>query len=911
MGKYTQANHPMTVQTPLGPDALFIAGFHGEEAVSVPFHYQLELFAPSGREVPFDKLLGQPVTVRVQLPQGQRRFFNGVCSAVSQGFAGQELTGYHATVVPRLWLLSRRTQSRIFQDLPVPDILREVFDGLDVSFRLRVNYEPREYCVQYRESDLAFASRLMEDEGIFYFFEHEDDKHTLVVGDNPGAHPDLPGTSVLPLLSEPAGPTSFGRITSWVKRQDLRSGKFMLWDHTFELPHKHLEAVRPLTDSVQVGQVVHRLRVPGNEQLEAYDWPGDYALRFDGVNRGGGDQSAKLSKVYADGPRTAALRAEQEACAGLAVEGAATCPNLTAGHAFAVQSPALNGVARWYKADGPYVFTRVAHAFTNADFRSGGTGGLSHSATFTAIPRALPFRPPRTTPRPFIPGPQTAVVAGSPGEEICVDKYGRVKVQFHWDREGDSDLDSSCWVRVAQFWAGKRWGAHFWPRVGQEVVVTFLEGDPDRPLITGSVYNAENMPPYELPKYKTKSGVKTRGTPQATPEGFNELRFEDKKGKEQVFLHSQNRMDVRVRGSLFETCGGSRNEVIGARTDGKPGGDHTVTVGGDHDLHIQQGLFAAVEKKLSLVVVQDAVQEYQANRATKVRAKDEVNAREITLEALTKITLKVGSSFVVVDLTGVTIQGPIVKINSGGAAVGTSPMAVEEPLDAEGADTGEPGFLDRPHGGGGRRGRVRRPLLGYHAPAVTRNPDGTMQFGKGIRVAGDQNYQQGVLSDLAVINTTPSGQKLLRELDESKKTTTIQPDPKSSPGRPHSDEWPGDPENHNFVDATREGKPVFDGKGRPYVNENGKYITGSGRGSDTTVQYDPSHWPDPTSRTKAPSDVILFHELQHANNDQHGHYDGQPRKDRFVSNEEFNAIQAENEYRDERDVRRRFDHEDR
>src|SRR5262249_19580695 len=232
-------------------------------------------------------------------------------------------------------------------------------------------------------------------------------------------------------------------------------------------------------------------------------------------------------------------------------------------------------------------------------------------------------------------GTQTAVVVEPPGEEIFPDKFGRVKVQFHWDRDGKYNLDSSCWVRVAQFWAGKRWGAMFIPRAGHEVLVDFLEGDPDQPVIIGSLYNSENMPHYELPKFKTLAYIKSDTTPGS--KGFNELRFEDKKGKEQVFIHSQDRMDVRVRGSLFETCGGNRDEVIGARDDGNPGGNHTVTVGGDHDLHIQQGMFAAVEKKLNLVVVDDMVQEIQANQATKVVAKAEVNAREITMEALTKI----------------------------------------------------------------------------------------------------------------------------------------------------------------------------------------------------------------------------------------------------------------------------------
>jgi type VI secretion system secreted protein VgrG len=403
-------------------------------------------------------------------PGLRARYFSGICSRFSEGDRSDKTTMYRAELVPAFWLLTKTRDQRIFQQKSVPDILRQLFAGLDVSYQLQGNYEPRNYCVQYRESDFDFASRLMEEEGIFYFFKHSENGHQLVLGDSPAAHPDLPGT----LTYDPRGNPAAGSptISSWTKSQNLRSAKVTLGDHNFQLPDERLEATTLIQQDAIVGQVTHHLQVPATSDLELYDYPGGYAQRFDGVDPGGGDQPGELEKIQPDARRTVALRIGAEAAGALEIEGASTAGSLTSGNAFT-----LGG---HFDANGRYVLTEVEHS---ASLPDPGSTHLSYANTFGCIPDSIPYRPPRVTPRPVAAGQETAVVVGPAGEEIFTDKYSRIKVQFHWDREGKMDERSSCWVRVARpspnvppLWV---------PRIGEEVVIDFEEGDPDRPIVIG------------------------------------------------------------------------------------------------------------------------------------------------------------------------------------------------------------------------------------------------------------------------------------------------------------------------------------------------------------------------------------------------------------------------------------------
>jgi type VI secretion system secreted protein VgrG len=465
----------LSVATPLGEGVLRLAGFLGKEALSGLFSFELDLLSSSGQEIPFDAVLGKEFRVTVTLPSGEARHFHGICNRFSSGDDGDVRT-YKAEIVPRAWYLTRRSQSRIYQELSVPQIVARVLGGVPgLAFETRLvgNFPARDYCVQYRETEWDFINRLMQDEGIYYFFKHGADGHTMVIANTPEGHPDLPDAVLFrSTLTVPARPNS---VYAWEKTQEIRSGQVTLRDHHFQTPGETLEGSATIQDSVQAGQVVHRLAVAGNDQLEIYDYPGGYADRFDGIDPGGGERPEELQKLFEAARRTAEMRMQEEAVKSLAIEGVGTAPGLASGHAFTL--------SRHPTAAGKYVLTEVRHAARVVTV----AGGAEYHNTFTCIPQGLPYRPARTTPIPVIPGPQTAIVVGPPGQEIFTDKYGRVKVQFHWDRQGQKDADSSAWIRVAQPHADT--GSVVIPRVGWEVVVSFEDGDPDRPLILGRVYN--------------------------------------------------------------------------------------------------------------------------------------------------------------------------------------------------------------------------------------------------------------------------------------------------------------------------------------------------------------------------------------------------------------------------------------
>ncbi len=603
---YTQAGRPLAVTTPLAPDTLLLVGFNGSESISQLFQYQLNLLAPRDKEVAFDKLLGQKITVKMALvkqkdeAQPKYRYFNGICKSVFQGETDNEFTEYRLEIVPQVWLLTRKAQSRIFQHVSVSDILKKVFQGFDVVYQLQGTFQPRDFCVQYRETDFHFASRLMEEEGIFYFFKHTDKGHQMVVANSPQSHPDLPERSKL-LFRDPSQAAVEGQdlISDWSKTQELTAGKYLLWDHCFELPHKHLEAEKGIADSVTVGQVAHKLKVADNSKLELYDWPGEYAQRFDGVNKGGGEQPAEIQKIFEDNKRTVEIRMQQEALNSIVAHGASNCSQVCSGHKFTLATVPADAMTKPIKAEGAYVVTEASHSAHYDGYRSS-SATWNYSNHFACIPQALPYRPHRTTPKPVVPGTQSAVVVGPPGEEIFTDKYGRVKVQFHWDRDCKNNADSSCWIRVGTVWAGKQWGMMHIPRVGQEVLVDFLEGDPDQPVIVGSVFNADQMPAYKLPDEKTKSYLKTNTSPGGV--GFNELRFEDKKGKEQIFIHGERNLDLRVKHDAMERVIHDRHLIVGWEKDGQKGGDQREMVYQDKHHNVHRNQVEQVQGNLQVTV---------------------------------------------------------------------------------------------------------------------------------------------------------------------------------------------------------------------------------------------------------------------------------------------------------------------
>lgn len=554
MATYSQADRPIAIATPLGKDVLLLNGFRGQESISQLFHFDLEMLAESAGEIKFEKILGQTVTIEMRLVDGRQRFFNGLVSHFTQGRRTDEgFLLYHAEMVPKLWLLTRMVRSRVFQHLTIPEILKKVLAGFDVSWEISTAFKPRDYCVQYRESDFDFASRLMEEEGLFYYFKHTASGHQMVVTEQPA--PSVPGESTLIYDELKGGVREDVRIWSWEKTQQLRSGEVTLWDHCFELPNQNLESKQKTVESVAVGKVTHKLKVGGNEKLELYEYPGGYAQRFDGVDEGGSPQPVQLQNIYADRVRTARIRMEQETVAGLTIRGAGNCGQFLPGHKFTL--------TRHFDGDGQYLLTRVEHdAQLGGNYRSDGDLPFRYENRFTCLPIALKYRPPRVTRKPFIAGVQTARVVGPTGEEVFVDRYGRVKVQFYWDREGKKDAHSSCWVRVAQIWAGKGWGGFFWPRIGHEVVVAFEEGDPDQPLIVGSVYNGENLPPLKLPAGKNWGGIKSASVHGNARDNYNGVVFVDQKGQEHLAIHSERHLVINAEYDKSHSAGRHSGETV-------------------------------------------------------------------------------------------------------------------------------------------------------------------------------------------------------------------------------------------------------------------------------------------------------------------------------------------------------------
>jgi type VI secretion system secreted protein VgrG len=576
MATFTQERRRIALKTPLGKDALLLTAFEGQEELSRLFSYQLEMLAEKSDYKAAD-LVGKPVTFSVDLADGSPRFFNGFVKRFVY-IGGDELSSYRAEVVPWLWFLTKTNDCRIFQNKSIPDIIEQIFKDLgftDYKLQLKGSFEPWEYCVQYRESDFNFVSRLMEEEGIFYYFKHEDGKHTLMLCNDKGAYQTSKEAEV-EFRAETNAPGGVNQLTRWDHQYEFRSGKFAQTDYNFETPSTSL-----MTNTNSV------VNVNGNSKFEIYDFPGEYEKKPQG------DAGTKVHM-------------EEEEAGHEVATGDSSCRSFAPGGKFKLTkhpSKAEEGKS--------YVITSIHHSCSTGSYVSGSSAaGEDYANTFTCIPDSVTFRPARITPKPLIHGSQTAVVTGPGGEEIFPDKYGRVKVQFHWDREGKKDDNSSCWIRVSTPWSGKNWGMVAIPRIGQEVVVSYLEGDPDRPLITGMVYNAETMPPYALPANKTQSGIKTRSSKGGGAANFNEIRFEDKIGSEELYFHAEKDQKVIVEHDQSIDVGNDRKEHIGRDRDLKVDRDKSeevkrsksIVVGATHTEEIGTNMSITVGSNLTETV---------------------------------------------------------------------------------------------------------------------------------------------------------------------------------------------------------------------------------------------------------------------------------------------------------------------
>ncbi len=696
---YTQEHRLIRIATPLGGDELLLTGFRGHEEISRLFHFKLSLLSHN-HSIDFKTVIGGNVTVSILLKNEEERFFNGIVASFSQSSGnvmadrsgGAVFSHYTATIVPWLWLLDKTSDLRIFQKKTAVEIIEQIFIEKGFSdyttTKLTGTYHSRTYCVQYRETDFNFISRLMEEEGISYYFTHENGKHTLVLADASTGYTPCPHYEHVRYQQAASGHGDFfdeDVIKSLELKNEIRVGKYSLNDYNFEKPNAPLRA-----------EVSGENLGPGEK--EVYDYPGLYT-------------------DHAEGEKIVRVRIQEEERQIASVTGTSDVPGFGSGYSFT-----LEDYFRDEMNNKKYLLTAVDHVAEQEGFGSGDSGGNSYTNTFTCILLDTPFRPVRLTPKPVVEGVQTAIVVGPEGEEIYTDEHGQVKVQFHWDRESQADENSSCWMRVGQLWAGTGWGALYIPRIGQEVIVDFLEGDPDRPIVIGSVYHGNNKPPYTLPDEKTKSTIKSNSSKGGS--GFNEIRFEDKKGEEQIFIHGEKDLDIRIKETRKEYIGKNRHltveedqfalvkkskhqqvqedylEKVDGDVNTTIGGDRVVKISGkDHlsisgDLMLKSG--GATNIKSALAHNQESGSDYSIKSGGDIyeKAGGQIGVESgttihikggttVVIEAGVQLSLKAGGNFVDIGPAGVSISGTLVNINSGGAAASGSGCTPSPPAPVD------------------------------------------------------------------------------------------------------------------------------------------------------------------------------------------------------------------------------------
>jgi type VI secretion system secreted protein VgrG len=610
--------------TPLGKDVLLFRFLRGREALARLSAFDLSALSTRSDIAP-GALLGKSVSVKVELGGGGFRYLHGYVTRFSQEAMVGRYHQYRFTVHPWLWFLTRTSDCRIFQDKTVPDIVKQIFgkhptaafeDGLTGT------YARREYCVQYRETDFDFVSRLMEEEGMYYYFEHSESRHVLKMVDSYAGHKALEGKASIAFY--PPGKqvrVDEEFIHEWTFAQSIQPGVVELDDYDFTRPRMDLKV---------------KARVLQPHDAADYEWfdaPGEY----------------KESEL---GERLARARADEFHSEFDQALAACNVRELAVGRLFTLTPAPRRDQER------EYLIVAADYDLRDNAYETSPEEPTSYRCGFTALPSRQQFRPARATPRPIVRGPQTAVVVGPPGEEIWTDQYGRVKVLFHWDRHGQRDQNASCWMRVSYPWAGQGWGAVSIPRIGQEVIVDFLEGDPDQPIITGRVYNADNMPPYALPGSGVISGIKSD---THKGQGYNEISLDDTAGKEKITIHGQYDMNTTIEHDQTNLIRNHRSSTIESGNDALTvsSGTRTVTVKGDTSLTVQAG-------NRTVSVTGGDYSATSTSGAVFIKG-----ATQITLQCggstiqmdPAKIVLNSGSGQLVLDASGATLKGALVKIN--------------------------------------------------------------------------------------------------------------------------------------------------------------------------------------------------------------------------------------------------------
>ncbi|MCG2595105.1 type VI secretion system tip protein VgrG [Ramlibacter sp. XY19] len=652
---------PLDVETHLGPQFFILLEFTGHEHLSRLSEFTLRLKCKQPDITP-QQMLGQNLTARVELFGNKARYFNGYITRWTgvteqrDSLAGAKETRayvYEATVSPWLWCLTRQSNSRIFQNKTVPQIVEEVFKAYGglASFKQKLNgrYRDWEYCCQYRETDFNFVARLMEQEGIYWFVEHENGKHSVTLVDSSSAHEPYPGYDEVRFDREDRSRQEL--LSTWQGRHEIQPDRYVVDDYDPLKPRTTLQASAARQARHSMGS------------FEFFDWPAEYEKPSEG------ESYARI--------RIGELDTQAQTFAG-----SGNVRGFQPGCSFTL---ARHPVETF---NGKQLVVGAVYSATGNAETSGASAGFDFSCSITAIPFNTQYRPPRITPKPVAQGPQTATVVGPAGEEIYTDEHGRIKVQFRWDRYGTADQNASCWIRVSQAWAGNGYGAIALPRLGQEVIVEFLEGDPDSPIVTGSVYNGENKPPYKLPAEKTRWGLKSRSSKGGGAGNFNELRFEDKMGSEEVYLHAEKDQTLYTRKKRTEFVGDESHlnvkkdlvEKLEADVHRDVQGDEMVKLGGGFHVKTASGWEGKIGSKFAV----DAGQEIHLKAGA-----------TLVLEAGSRLSLKVGGNFIDINPGGVFIKGTMVMVNSGGSAGSGSGASPKAPKNAEAAHDSE-GGTDKP-----------------------------------------------------------------------------------------------------------------------------------------------------------------------------------------------------------------------
>lgn len=610
---FTQSNAFLSVTTPFGANELLLDAFEGFESISQPFRFSLSMRSASP-SLDAATIVGASVTVKLALGNGPSRYFNGIVSRFLYSGGDREFAAYSAELVPKLWLLTLSRNRVIYQNKTAADIIKAVLGEFGITFdaKLTATYPTREYCVQHDETAFDFISRLMEEEGIFYFFSFADGTHTMVLGDAASAHVDCTDGAALRYHPHGGGRDMIDVVGRLESESRLVAMQYTSNDYDYLQPSTSL-----LAD--QSGAT-------GKGAL--FDYPGGH-------------------NVVADGTQRAKVRVEAEQVQSAISRGQSFCYALTAGTKFT-----LSGHSR-AALNASHVVRSVTHSASNEHYSNG----------FEAFLATVTFRPPRITARPRVAGSQIATVVGSSGEEIWTDKHGRIKVQFPWDRLGKKDENSSCWVRVSQTWAGQGWGALFIPRIGQEVVISYVDGDPDRPLVTGGVYNAEQTTPVTLPSMQTQSTIKSRSSKSGT--AGNEIRFEDKKDSEEFYFHAQKDMKVEIENSLTTTV------KEGPETHTLEKGDRTVEVKTGKETHKVKGTRElTVTGNETHTNEADFTQKVTGNYELKVTGNLVIDVTgSVTFKSAKDITIKAGTTLQAEAGTALTNKAGTALTNEAGTSL--------------------------------------------------------------------------------------------------------------------------------------------------------------------------------------------------------------------------------------------------